>query len=565
MSKKNKGRQGKLAQEKKEPMQKAVAKTASARKGARLSPMGRIVLIVLIACLLLGGGIGGFFIYRAHAGYNYIEADLSRYVSLSPEDLKNITLVVKVDKPTEEDVERELLSLRVQHKTLVGGSADDLIAEGSAVSLYYAGYILGSNGGKEYFSGGSNLLSAAKGSPMLLTIGSGSFAAGFEEGLIGIRPSETEIPTVITQGTLAEGDTIYVNMRGYHPNGAALNLSGQPLVLSPDLDLLYGEGFYELLLGKTIGERIIKNNTMLKNADGSGGEFLYTSLSAEFKTVGGKAHTVEAYFPMDYQEGSPLCGKTAYFEVYIKDTTSYDLPALTDAFLTEKVGIVAAELEDYEGDTLVEKYKAFLRQKFAEDYETRLFSASEESFWLEIVKVASTKRVPRAAVNEVYDEYMESLRLTYEDYLDSMGVTKSQYPFKTFTKEYFTLNEGESYKSRVKAIAERTAREKMIFFYAIRVMGVAPTEAELETEFFESLRTLAKQNSLLDESYYEDQTDPEKREAAYKEYMKELSKTENMLLEAAGEEYFLESAYYNLGFPRLLEKAKVTYVGKGHS
>ncbi len=565
MSKKNKGKQARPAQPIKAPAAKT-AKKSAAREGCKLSFKGKIVLIAVLVALLLSAGVGGFFIYRAHAGFNYMETDLSRFVSISAEDLKNISLAVKVDKPTEEDLERELLALRVEYKSLITGStADDVIAEGSVVSVFYAGYMIGSGGQKEYFSGGSNLSNAASGTATPLTIGAGGFVPGFETRLIGIRPSDTEVPQVITDGTIADGDVVYTNIVGYHPNGAAINLSGQPLVVSPDLDLLYGEGFYELLVGQTVGKRIIKENTILKSVSDPSEEFLYTSMITQFKTVGGKAHTVEAYFPLNYQEGSSLNGKTAYFEVYIKDTTSYSVPALTDAFLTEKVGVVAAELEDYEGETLTEKYRAFVWEKLCEDYESRLFTASEESFWNKIVKIATVKRVPSAAVNEVYDEYMKSLRTTYEDYLKSMGVTEAEYTFKTFASEYFTLKDGMTYQTYVREVAKKTASEKMIFFYAIQLMEVAPSESELQAEFKDSLRALAKENSLLDESYYNDLDDPEKREAAYKEYIKELEETEQILLEKAGEEYFLESAYYNLGFPRLLEKAKITFVGKGHS
>ena len=562
-NKKNKGKQGRRpAEGKSAPSVKTAPKGAARRLSLRM----RIILIALLVALFVSAAIGGFFIYRAHAGFNYMEADLSRYVSISAEDIKNISLAVKVDKPTEEDLERELLALRVKYKTLIlGSAADDIIAEGSVVSIFYAGYLIGKDGGREYFSGGSNLSNVAGGSPHQLTIGEGGFIPGFEQGLIGIRPSDTEIPEVITTGTIAEGDVVYANIVGYHPNGTAINLSGQPLVVSPELDAQYGVGFYELLLGQTVGKRIIKENTILKSAENPADEFLYTSMTTQFKTVGGKAHTVEGYFPVDYKEGSFLNGKTAYFEVYIKDTTSYTVPEFTDAFLTEKVGIVSAELEDYEGETLAEKYRDFVWKNLCEDYESRLFTASEESFWKKIVEVATVKRIPGAATNEIYDEYMDSLRVTYQDYLDSMGMTEAEYSFQTFTSEYFTLEEGMSYKTYVRKVAEQTAKEKMIFFYAIQVMNVAPSESELQAEFKDSLRELAKQSSLLDESYYNDIEDPAEREEAYEKYMEELEKTEATLLENAGEEYFLESAYYNLGFPRLLEKAKITFVGKGHS
>ena len=533
----------------------------------KLSRGRRIVLFVLLLAVSLGALVGGFFGIRALLGYgrdfNYMEADLSKYVTLSAEDVRNISMTVRVDKPTEEDVEREITALLVEYKTLAPGESDPdaVIQNGSVVSFYYSGYLLGTDGGKEYFSGGSNLSSAAQDDPYELVIGSASFISGFESGMVGLRPSDTEIPTVITEGTLSEGDTVYVNIAGFHPNGKGMNLYGQRLVLTPALDEEYGEGFYELLLGAELNSRLCSDTMTMEGAQGS---FVYTNICPIYKTEGGRAHTVECYFPMNYGEEN-LNGKTAYFEVYIKDTTSHELPALTDTFLTDTVGVLPEKLADYEGSSLVEKYKSYVREILEEDYQVRLWEASEESFWEKIVSVAEVKRVPRAALLEIYDEYMDSLEQTYRDYLANTGYTEKIYPFATFTKDYFQLADGESYKDRVKANAEQTAGEKMIFFYAIQLLGVEPSETELREASEKILEDLAKENCLLDESYYEGKTDPEEKKAAYDEYVSELNTTREALRETLGEEYLLESGYYNHSFPKLLALAKIKYVGRGHT
>ncbi len=549
---------------------KSVPLAARPRKKKALSRKGRILLFILIGALSLGALVGGFFGIRALLGYgrdfNYMEANLAKYVRLSAEDLKNISLTVRVDKPTDEDLEREITALLVEHKTIAPGAPDPdaVIQNGSVVSFYYSGYLLGADGGKEYFSGGSNLSSAAKDTPYELAIGSAGFIPGFESGLCGVRPSDTQIPTVITEGTLSEGDTVYVNITGFHPNGKGMNLYGQRLVLTPALDEEYGAGFYELLLGASLDKNLCPTTTTMENVQEGAGTFVYTNVRPMYKTEGGRAHTVECYFPMDYGEAS-LDGKTAYFDVYIKDSTTYVLPELTDAFLTDTVGVLPAKLADYEGDSLVEKYKSYVRATLEEDYQARLLEASEESFWEKIAAIAQIKRVPRAAMLEVYDEYMADLESTYQSYLTNMGITKAQYPFKTFTKEYFQLEDGESYKDRVKENATQTAGEKMIFFYAIELLQVAPSESELSSGYEEILTDLAKEYCLLDESYYEGKTDPEEKKAAYDEYISELGATKDALLETLGEEYLLESAYYNHGFPKLLALTKIKYVGRGHS
>ena len=534
------------------------------RERKTLSPkLRRAILIALIVGLVIGAGLGGFLIYRKHAGFNYMEAKLSRYVSLSPEELKNITLTVRVDKPTEKDVEQSIISLLVEHKYRPEGMAADkdaVIDNGCVVELFYSGYLKDESGERTYFQGGSNLSDVK---PYELTIGSGSFVSGFESGLIGLRPSDTEVPKVVKSGTLAAGDVVYLNLRGFHPNGTAIEQYGIPLTLTPALDDTWGEGFYDLLVNSEMGANLAKKTVLLPGMTGSEGDFVYTNILALYKTEGGACKTVEAYFPWDYGEDA-LNGKKAYFDVYMKSSTAHLLPELTDAFLTQKAGVLPERLADYAGDSLVEKYKSYVRETLENDYRQRRLEACEESFWEKIAEIAEVKRVPAAATQEVYEEYMQSLRITYEDYLESSGVTEERYPFDTFGGDYFKLEKGQSYKKKVREMAEQTAGEKMIFFYAIEACGVMPSESELQKAYDESLLEYAKMNCLLDESYYEDKTDPEEKKTAYNTYISELEKTKTELLEIRGEEYFLESAYYNFGFEKLLDLAKITYLGKGH-
>ena len=555
---------------KKSSAKKAAAMPVAAKKKqAKLSPRARrIILFSLLGALILGAVVGSVFAIRAFLGYgrdfNYLDKDLSKYVTISEEDFKKIAMVVAVDKPTEEDAEREITSLLVQYKKLPAGASDpdDVIQNGSVVSIYYSGYILSEDGDREYFSGGSNLSTSAQS----LVIGSASFIPGFEEGLIGIRPSDTVVPTIVSSGTLSEGDEVYVNIEGFHPSGKNLKLYGQRLVLTPALDEQYGEGFYELLLGSELGTNVCKQTTILPSTKDGEGDFVYQNLRSLYKAEGGKPYTVKTYFPLNYGQDN-LNGKTAYFDVYIENTTTHVLPEFTDEFLTETVGVLPEKLADYEGSTLTEKYRSYVWEALEEDYETRLLDATEQKFWEKIVSVAEVKRVPRSAMLEVYDSYILDLESTYQSYLTSMGTTSALYPFDTFCSEYFakSLSEGEHYTSYIKRLSKQTAGEKIIFFYAIQLLGVAPSESELASAYEEILDEFAKQNCLLDESYVDQQKTEEEKKAAYEEYMAEIAKTREGLLEVMGEEYFLESAYYNYSFPKLLALTKITYEGKGHN
>ena len=560
---KNKKQSGKKA---KSGAEKSLPPVMRPKQKKKLSRRGRILLFILIGALSFGALVGGFFGIRALLGYgrdfDYLKTDLSRYVKLSAEDLKNIKMTVRVDKPTEEDVEREILALLVGYKTLADGESDPdaVIQNGSVVKFYYSGYLLGANGEREYFSGGSNLSAA---SASTLTIGSAEFYLGFEEGLIGIRPSETEIPTVIKEGTLSEGDVVYANIVGFHPDGRGLDLYGQRIELTPALDDAYGDGFYELLLGAELDTQLVDKTLVLPSEDG---DFGYTSIIPLYKTEGGKAHTVETYVPWSQLEDAPnLAGKTAYFDVYIQDTTTYDVPEFTDAFLTDTVGIITEKLDEYDGATLTEKYRNYVRKELEKDYETRLSDASATSFFEKIKEIATVKRVPRAAVLEIYDDYIADMKVTHEEYLLSTGYTEQVYPFDTFAVDYLRLEEGTNYKKHVRELAKETAAETLVTFYAIQLMGVAPSDSELYATYDEILWDLAEQYSGIDESYYESQPDEAAKQEAYAEYVKTMNETKAALVQSLGEEYLLESAYYNSAFPKLLALIKVNYVGRGHN
>lgn len=81
---------------------------------------------------------------------------------------------------TEEDVESTLLQVYISNVTADnGGVMDRAVAEGDTVNIDYVGKKDG-----VAFDGGSNQGDS-------LTIGSGRFIPGFEEGLVGVMPGET--------------------------------------------------------------------------------------------------------------------------------------------------------------------------------------------------------------------------------------------------------------------------------------------------------------------------------------------------------------------------------------
>lgn len=125
--------------------------------------------------------------YDGTTDFDYISKDLSDYITLSPDAYKNnkVTLgteFIVTDKDVQEHIDEE----RFENKVKANGGAqvtDQPIKLGDSAFIYYTGYLNG-----EKFEGGSN---ASDKYSYELSIGSGSFIPGFEEGLIGVIPNKT--------------------------------------------------------------------------------------------------------------------------------------------------------------------------------------------------------------------------------------------------------------------------------------------------------------------------------------------------------------------------------------
>lgn len=122
----------------------------------------------------------------------------SEYVSIDKSVYENVKIELE-DKFTVDDkqVEEYIDYLLFQKKTVKNNGAKitgEAIKRGDTAYIFYRGVMLDANGEEKEFEGGSNMSDA---SPHALSIGSGSFIDGFEDGLIGIVPSATSPENMI--------------------------------------------------------------------------------------------------------------------------------------------------------------------------------------------------------------------------------------------------------------------------------------------------------------------------------------------------------------------------------
>ena len=125
----------------------------------------------------------------AEPRFDYFAADASEYLSIDEAVYNEMVIELNdVYHIDDEDIDSRIDKLLVSNKTKLNDGAKvtgDPIKNGDSAFIFYKGVIDG-----EEFEGGSNMGDAT---PYELSIGSGTFIEGFEEGLIGVIPSNTSI------------------------------------------------------------------------------------------------------------------------------------------------------------------------------------------------------------------------------------------------------------------------------------------------------------------------------------------------------------------------------------
>ena len=349
-----------------------------------------------------------------------------------------------------------------------------------------------------------------------------------------------------------EGDLIQITYSGYFFDGGVVSSQSAIIDLSdPDVDKKFGEGFRDFFInGAPIGTKALnesgKSATLnTKAGDKEINSFYDITVSYVYET-GDNPLTVECYFPLDYQEAT-LQGKTAYFDVYIKNALIYDTPEFNDAFITDTLKLTREDLKDYEGDTLTDKYTAKVRADLEKTYQDNINTATDEKIWEVLMKEATFKTLPKNDVRDFYDSY-------YADIMSQFSQYQSYYEtFDAFAREYLGLSSNADWSAELTAIAEDAVKQKLVFYYVIRDNGYTITDekiyeryVELADQYFESY---LKNVGCKRENYDTD--------AAYEKAVKDHRASYDNYY---NEEYFRENIIYEHGFKML--RAGLTVVVK---
>lgn len=518
------------------------------------------IFLVVFACVALVGIIASIiFAVAAGASKNksidYMKVNLSKYVYISEDVYGSYDVKVELPAVSDKDLEYALLKVLCQNKEVPEGTVTSMpnvtLGVGDIANIYYRGYTLNDDGSKNYFDGGCNFGSTIAN----LEIGSGSFIPGFEAGLISKNQKDFATMEKVTDGTVQSTDIIKFTYSSYYADGTARMAQTATIDLSdPNTDNVWGKGFVEYFLthsapiGEKFGTNDDKDNkiiveTVRESKDGETNDVYFDiTIGEAYRISEGERLVVEAYFPVTYNEES-LKGKTAYFEVFIKTAKDYNAPELDEKFITETLKLTADDLASYEGETLIDKYKAYVRAGLVKEYEANVESIIDTAFWDHVLEKADFKKLPEDEVEAKYNEKIAEITSTYES-----GYNQYYSTIDSFAIAYLGLDSKADWKATVRENAESTIKQKIAFYYILREEKLVPTGEDYDKIY----------NVIFDEhlqsylDYYKITEDSEN----YDEKVKEAKAYINAQF---SDSYWFELVAYDYLMKEMIANANVTY------
>ena len=522
------------------------------------------IIVTAAIVLIIGAVVAAIFIsdaVKSDKNFDYRKSNLSKYVTLSEDDYKNYDLEIDIAKPRDIDVDVAILNLLASDKGEVMNEGAKLtspvtITAGDVVDIWYRGYLLDENGEEVYTSGMCNFSGTAASS---LEIGSGQFVPGFELNLVGKNTGDYPKFVKITEGEIKETQIAYVSYSRLVEGGDEKTDKKSGSYVRIDLsdttlDETYGEGFRAQILAATIGEEMSFSVTI------DGAVHNYSATTVNFVTeCEVDPLIVKCYFPYDYSTAT-LRNEDAYFEVYVEAVQQYECPEFTDEYVLNKVKekdsvITEAELNEYEGETPTEKYRAYAKEYLDEAYEENYKSMVEDAMWEHYLEKTEIKKYPAIKVDAIYKEYVDDVYYQFDQTGGSIensytGEYENYDNVDDFAIAYLGLTyaENQDWESVLYTMSENLVKERLILYYLIQEENLDISDKDFEAELAavkqEYLDEYIKQYLEYEEKTREDYTD--------EEYSQFVEDRKIELFDYYDDEYFEETTYYEIALREFL-------------
>ena len=543
------------------------AKAAVAAPDPRQKRIRLICLLVAVALILGAAVTVTIVLVNKNKNFDFMSANLARYVKIDAYIYRGLPITVRLDAVTDTDVEESIAKVLVEHKNKTaenkGGSMKNIpITLGDVVSIYYRGYLKDAAGVETEPDGTCNFT----GSAASLEIGSKSFVSGFESGLIGKIPGEyATLERRLATDLLHEGDIVSITYSCIYP-ATIVSDQTDTVTLLPEnkdkIDALYGTGFYDYLLTSKPSSTADAKTFSITSDERGNGDAVYSTLKiGTAYQMHGTPLTVETYFPMDYRDAD-LAGKTVYFDVYFNHaqpgTIVYKTPELNAEFIRDTLKLTDEELNKYEGEDDVAKYRAMVRDQLQTQYEQSYTTALYDTVFNTLTERAQFRRLPSEPVDQEYLSIHASMYSQWQAYCNNYGNT---YDFDTYASAMMGLSAKGDYQSLMREQAEKNVKEKLVFYYIARTSGIMLPEEQIAVVRDEIIGEYVTYyiESDTEGTYTRDKYDSDEAFAEAKESLRR-----QIIATYGGEEYFTESARYRAVMKIMAEELDVTLLGRGH-
>ena len=577
---------------KNKPATKNASYYSSDFKKKKLSSAGVAIIVtaaILVVTLLTVGILFLVDAIKRDKWFEYTKSDLTKYITLSEDDYKNYELELSIAKPHAIDIDVAILNLisaeRFRTQVGNGGAYTNIaVTAGDKVTVRFRGYTLDEDGHEVVVSTAMSNITYKDGTQIQIGESNTSFPVGFELGLIGKNPQDYAKFEKITSGKAKD-----------HPNGQdwvvyisaervptasvgtdseksdTLKMQSKRIDLSDkeDVDKYFGEGFTDIIMGYEIGTNYSREFTI--NNKG----YTYKTITIDFATTcektstseNGKAPlTVEGYFAYDYGiEGTATAGlrnKTVYYDVFIEEIIPYDTPIaspaeLTDDFILELIregdsDLTEEELNTYDGSTIVEKYRSYVKKYLDDAYEEALDIMIENAMWNRYLELAVVNKYPKDKVEKIYTEYLDDVQYQFDfnggSLQDSNGTPQSYETVDAFAIAYLGLSEGDDWKATLYTMSENLVKERLILYHILKEENLMPTDKELADKVNE-IKAEYLDEYLKQYIAYKEENDSSFDKStlvgdAYDSFVEERKKE---IFDYYDDDYFEETAYYEIG------------------
>lgn len=252
---------------------------------------------------------------------------------------------------------------------------------------------------------------------------------------------------------------------------------------------------------------------------------------------------VEAFFPENYSS-QELAGKTAYFIVNVKQLVEYDAPELDEAFILETLKFDEETLSDYAGDTVVEKFRSYIKESIAKEKGVDVDTIVLDTFWETVMAGAVVKKYPEKQLKQTYDSYMSRLEGYYQYY-------SAYYGRDEFMCRYLGLEEGADWKAKVTKMAQDSIKRQLIFYHIMNVEGLKPSENEFDKLLDDYVIHLLYKKNITEDKY-------ESKEA----FLADVAEYRAKIIKENGLDYYKSEIYYDIGIKAIISYANVVEIIK---